>query len=147
MDLSIVVPMYNESGVMDLFFQRIADLGPRMGKRVEVVCVNDGSRDETLLKLKERAAENPEIRVISLSRNFGKEAALTAGLAHARGRAVIPIDADLQDPPELIPEMAWIGMECSSKTWRTPTCARQRANPPPRASPIRTGPAASDRPL
>ena len=71
----------------------------------EIICVNDGSQDDTLAKLIKHHHSNHNIKVINLSRNFGKEIALTAGLDHAKGEAVIPIDADLQDPPELIVEM------------------------------------------
>lgn len=71
----------------------------------EIVCVNDGSRDKTLQLLMEKKAEHASLRIINLSRNFGKEAALSAGLAASRGDAVIPIDADLQDPPEVILEL------------------------------------------
>jgi glycosyltransferase involved in cell wall biosynthesis len=71
----------------------------------EVVCVNDGSRDDTLRRLLDVARDRPEVKVLDLSRNFGKEAALSAGLAYASGRAVVPMDGDLQHPPELIPEL------------------------------------------
>src|SRR5262249_21665309 len=73
--------------------------------RFEIVCVNDGSRDATLPLLLKQAARDSRIKVIDLSRNFGKEAALTAGLDHAIGDAVIPFDADLQDPPGAIPDL------------------------------------------
>ncbi|HEX7390018.1 MAG TPA: glycosyltransferase family 2 protein, partial [Acidiphilium sp.] len=75
------------------------------GETWELVCVNDGSRDDTLARLVALSERDSRVRVIDLSRNFGKEAALTAGLDHARGEAVIPLDADLQDPPEVIPEL------------------------------------------
>lgn len=102
-DLSIVVPMYNEAEVLDLFFERVTAVLEPLGLTWEIVAVNDGSRDETLSMLVAKSAADPRVVVVDLSRNFGKEPALTAGLEHARGRAVIPIDADLQDPPELIP--------------------------------------------
>lgn len=104
-DLTIVVPMYNEEAVIDAFFDRICQTLAATGLSYEIICVNDGSRDRTQALLAAANARNPRIKVINLSRNFGKETALTAGLDHARGKAVIPIDADLQDPPELIPEM------------------------------------------
>jgi len=73
-----------------------------VGEACEIVCINDGSRDETLARLLEAQRRYPDVRVVDLSRNYGKEAALTAGIDVARGDAVIPIDADLQDPPEVI---------------------------------------------
>jgi glycosyltransferase involved in cell wall biosynthesis len=101
-DLSIVVPMYNESEVIGLFFERILAVLEPLDLSFEIVCVNDGSKDDTLEQLRALAAEDHRIVVVDLSRNFGKEPALTAGLDQTCGRAVVPIDADLQDPPELI---------------------------------------------
>lgn len=102
--ISIIVPMHNEEEGIPEFFRRLTPILDSIGSW-EIICVNDGSRDRTLELLKEKAASNNNIRIISFSRNFGKEAALTAGLDHVSGEAVVPIDADLQDPPELIPEM------------------------------------------
>jgi glycosyltransferase involved in cell wall biosynthesis len=101
--LSIVTPFYNESAAIDAYFdglRRTLD-----GVDYEVVCVNDGSVDDTLARLVEQARRDPRIVVVDLSRNFGKEAALTAGIDVARGDAVVPLDADLQDPPEVIHEL------------------------------------------
>lgn len=104
-ELSIVCPMHNEADGVEVFFSRInATLKP-LNVSFEIVCVNDGSTDGTLQQLLASEKLDSAIRVIDLTRNFGKEAALTCGIDYARGRAVIPIDADLQDPPELIPEM------------------------------------------
>lgn len=103
--LSIVVPMHNESQNVQAFYDRVAGVLDGLGETWEIVCVNDGSRDDTLAQLTELHHRDPRVKVIDLSRNFGKEIALTAGLDHATGDAVIPIDADLQDPPELIPEL------------------------------------------
>jgi glycosyltransferase involved in cell wall biosynthesis len=103
--LSIVCPMRNETEVVDAFLSRLINVLDGIGDTFEIVCVNDGSRDSTLEKLRVRQGNEPRLRVIDLSRCFGKEAALTCGIDHARGAAVIPIDADLQDPPELIAEM------------------------------------------
>jgi glycosyltransferase involved in cell wall biosynthesis len=104
-ELSIVCPMHNEAEAVDAFFSRINTVLKSLGVSFEIVCVNDGSSDNTLQHLLALAEYDPAIRVIDLARNFGKEAALTCGIDHAKGRAVILIDADLQDPPELIPEM------------------------------------------
>lgn len=103
--LSIVCPFYNEEAVIDLFFREIHVVLGAVGEPFEIVCVNDGSTDKTLEKLLAAKQQYPNIRILNLSRNFGKEAALTAGLDHAEGQAVIPIDADLQDPPYLIREL------------------------------------------
>lgn len=101
-ELSVVVPMFNEEEVLDLFFQRIEATLAQLGVSYEIVCVNDGSRDTTLEKLMGHRTRNPAVKIVDLSRNFGKEQALTAGLDASSGRAVIPMDVDLQDPPELI---------------------------------------------
>jgi len=101
-ELSIVIPVYNEAENLAYLFERLLTVLDRLGQSYEVVCVNDGSRDQTLNQLVLYHQQNPHIKVIDLSRNFGKEIALTAGIDYAQGRAVIPIDADLQDPPELI---------------------------------------------
>lgn len=103
--LSIVVPMYNESRGMSLLFERLIPVLEAQTDDWEIICINDGSKDDTLAQLKAWHQKEPRIKLLSLSRNFGKEAALTAGLHYAYGQAVIPFDADLQDPPELIPEM------------------------------------------
>lgn len=104
--VSIVVPFYNENEGIELFYQSICPiLDHVVNIDFEVICVDDGSTDETLNKLINIVDRDSRFRVIGLSRNFGKEAALTAGIESSRGDAVIPIDADLQDPPELIPIM------------------------------------------
>ena len=100
--ISIVCPFYNEEHSVGAFFSRLVPVLDRLEEGYEVVCVNDGSRDGTLGALLAMRALRPHVRVIDLSRNFGKEAALTAGIDAAWGDAVIPIDADLQDSPELI---------------------------------------------
>jgi len=100
--LSIVVPLYNEEKNIDYLFQRLESVLDKVGLTYEIICVNDGSRDRTLEKLVTHYHRNSCIKVINFSRNFGKEIALTAGIDFANGAAVIPIDADLQDPPELI---------------------------------------------
>lgn len=103
--LSIVVPVYNEEAVLGEFHRRISKVLDECGEPAEILYVNDGSQDRTLAMLCELHATDPRVSVINLSRNFGKEIALTAGLDHCRGQAAVIIDADLQDPPELIPEM------------------------------------------
>lgn len=103
--LSVVVPFFNEGGNVEAFFQRLIPVLEGVGLDWEVVCVNDGSRDDTLARLIGLRQRHRELRIIDFSRNFGKEPALSAGLAHARGDLVVPIDADLQHPPELIAEM------------------------------------------
>ena len=103
--LSIIVPMYNEEEALDGFFKRVQRVLQTVTPSYEIICVNDGSRDLTLARLRQVAERDERIKVVNLSRNFGKEIALSAGLDHAVGDAVIPIDADLQDPPEVIPLM------------------------------------------
>ncbi|RKZ54052.1 MAG: glycosyltransferase [Candidatus Parabeggiatoa sp. nov. 3] len=104
-ELSIVVPMYNETDNLSQFFSRLETVLNRLKISYEIVCVNDGSTDNTLALLLEHNKHNPFIKIVELSRNFGKEIALTAGIEHTSGSAVIPIDADLQDQPELIGEL------------------------------------------
>jgi glycosyltransferase involved in cell wall biosynthesis len=103
--LSIVVPCYNEEIVLPHLFVRLHQVVHGLGLSYEIICVNDGSQDTTLATLVEFHQSNPQIKVINLSRNFGKEIALTAGIDFATGQVVVPIDADLQDPPELIGSM------------------------------------------
>ena len=109
--LSVVVPAYNEQEVLPEFHRRLAAALADIGIPWEVVYVNDGSRDATLSVMLGIQAQDPRAAVVNLSRNFGKEIALTAGLDHARAtEAVVVIDADLQDPPEVIPALV--------ATWR-----------------------------
>lgn len=103
--ISLIVPFYNEEDSIELFFNTVIPILKQTNMQYEVICINDGSRDNTLEKLLEQKQNNPDIRIIDFSRNFGKEAAITAGLDLATGDCVIPIDSDLQDPPQLIPEM------------------------------------------
>jgi len=102
---SVVIPAYNEQEVLPLSYQRLKAVMDTLGDDYELIFVNDGSRDGTLDLLKEMAAKDGHVRVISFSRNFGHQEAVSAGMAHASGQAVIIIDCDLQDPPELIPDM------------------------------------------
>ena len=101
--ISIVCPFYNEGQGVSAFYNAMtAEFAQLPRYAFEVVCVDDGSKDDTLARLIALADNDARFRVVELSRNFGKEAALTAGLDAAHGDAVIPIDADLQDPPALI---------------------------------------------
>jgi len=107
--VSVVVPCFNESDGLFQFHDRLSIALRRASVAAEIVYVNDGSVDDTFDVIRSLQAIDDRVGVINLSRNFGKECALTAGIDHARGDAVIVIDADLQDPPECIPEMidAW----------------------------------------
>ncbi|WP_439598576.1 glycosyltransferase family 2 protein [Falsiroseomonas sp.] len=108
--LSVVVPAYNEQEVLPAFHARLVPVMEGIGLPWEVVYVNDGSRDGTLALMLGLRAQDARVSVVNLSRNFGKEIALTAGLDHAAAdQAVVVIDADLQDPPEVIPDLvaAW----------------------------------------
>jgi len=103
--VSIVVPVYNEEAVVEVFHQRLTAVLELLPLSAEIIYVNDGSQDSTLEILFRLREEDARLAVLDLSRNFGKEIALTAGIDHAIGDAVIVIDADLQDPPELIPKL------------------------------------------
>src|SRR5262245_51002856 len=105
--LSIVCPAYQEEEVLPLFHAALSDaLGPLAGRfRFEILYVDDGSHDRTLHVVKQIADGDRRVRYLSLSRNFGHQAALTAGLEHARGAAVVTLDSDLQHPPALIPTL------------------------------------------
>jgi glycosyltransferase involved in cell wall biosynthesis len=104
--ISLVVPFHDEHDAIDAFFaETVPTLDSIESVRFEIVCVNDGSSDGTLDALIAIAAADPRVRVVDLTRRFGKEAALTAGIDEDAGAAVILIDADLQDPPALIPAM------------------------------------------
>jgi polyisoprenyl-phosphate glycosyltransferase len=104
--VSLVIPMFNEAEVIAPLFEQLdAVLSSLKAYQFEIVCVNDGSTDATLAALRQKRLTHNHITVVDLSRNFGKEAALSAGLFVANGDAVIPIDADLQDPPEVIAEL------------------------------------------
>ncbi len=104
--ITILIPCYNEENSLDLFFERLQGVLANLREyKIEVLLVNDGSRDNTLAKMQELHAKDPSVSYLSLSRNFGKENAMLAGLDYAEGDAVILMDVDLQDPPELIPEM------------------------------------------
>jgi glycosyltransferase involved in cell wall biosynthesis len=133
--LSVVAPVYNEQELVESFVARacaaVADY------TFELVLVNDGSSDSTPALLDRLAAADPRVRVIHLSRNFGHQAALTAGLEHAVGDVVAMIDADLQDPPELIPRMIESGSTVPMSSTRSASSAKARppsSSPPPPGS-------------
>jgi glycosyltransferase involved in cell wall biosynthesis len=101
--LSVVAPMFEEEEIVGRFAERVA--AALDGVDYELILVDDGSKDRTVDAMAAVAAGNPRVKVVALSRNFGHQPALTAGLDHARGDAVVMLDGDLQDPPEVIPEM------------------------------------------
>ena len=104
--ISVIIPAYNEEEVLDMLMERLGKLAAdQPGYNWEFMFVNDGSRDRTLEIIKQYAERDTRVSYINLSRNFGKETAMIAGFDHVRGDAVVNIDADLQDPPELIPQM------------------------------------------
>ncbi|MCE9624065.1 MAG: glycosyltransferase family 2 protein [Deltaproteobacteria bacterium] len=102
--LSVVIPVFNEEDNVDLLYQRLHAALSGLGS-VEYIFVNDGSQDETLPRVRALRDRDPSVKYLSFSRNFGHQVAVTAGLDVALGRAVVIIDADLQDPPEVIPEL------------------------------------------
>ncbi len=104
--ITLLIPAYNEEVVLDALFERLDALAKTEKKYIfEFLFVNDGSRDGTLEIIKKQAEKDNRVSYINLSRNFGKEIAMIAGIDHVQGDAMVVIDADLQDPPELISEM------------------------------------------
>ncbi len=103
--LSLIVPVYNESSNLDLFYERVLKVLKPLNLSYEILFIDDGSKDDSLEKLLEIRGRDSKVKVVQFSRNFGKEIAVSAGLDLAEGKAAIPIDADLQDPPELIPSL------------------------------------------
>lgn len=104
--ISAIIPMYYEEEVINECYKRMTEVLSKISNYdYEIICINDGSRDKTLEKLDELAKKDSKLKVISFSRNFGHQCAVTAGLKYATGDCAVIIDADLQDPPELIPEM------------------------------------------
>lgn len=101
--ISIVIPIYNEAQTLPLLYRRLINVQPLLGDECEIVFVDDGSTDESLTIMEQLASECALIRIIKLSRNFGHQAAISAGLKYAAGDAVIIMDGDLQDPPEELP--------------------------------------------
>lgn len=102
---SVVAPVFNEIETLPHFYRRVIEVMEGVAEPFELVLINDGSMDGSLLAMQELHRSDPRVRVINFSRNFGHQIAISAGLDYARGEAVIIIDADLQDPPEVIPEL------------------------------------------
>ena len=117
--LSLVVPVYNEEESIDAFISAIdAELAP-LKDRLEIVFVNDGSRDRTREVVEQAIARDPRVTLVNLARNFGKEAAMTAGLHQAKGDAMVPMDVDLQDTPPT----SWNSSSCGRPATTTPSTA------------------------
>ncbi|MDD3339710.1 MAG: glycosyltransferase family 2 protein [Lachnospiraceae bacterium] len=104
-EISIIIPCYNEEEAIPVYYARMQEIIQSMGVDMELIFVDDGSRDGTLVQLQQMAREDSAVRYLSFSRNFGKEAGIYAGLRHAKGAYVAVMDVDLQDPPEMLPEM------------------------------------------
>ena len=119
--LSVVVPMFNEEGTVDELCSRLRQALEARGVDFELIAVDDGSTDGTTTTLARLADEDERVKVVTLSRNFGHQTALTAGLDHASGDVVVTMDADLQDPPELIPEMLAMWREGSDVVYAVRT--------------------------
>lgn len=119
--LSLVVPAYNEEEMIAAFYARTAPILSAIDERFEIIFVDDGSSDRTGDEVRALHARDPRVKLIELSRNFGKEIAMTAGLDLASGQVVVVIDADLQDPPELIPRMVSMWKEGCDVVYATRT--------------------------
>ncbi len=105
MDISVIIPAYNEEANIQMLYDRLSAVLRQMQLDYELIFVNDGSQDKTIALIKNLSAKVPEVKYIDFSRNFGHQIAVTAGLDRAKGEAIVIIDADLQDPPELIVDM------------------------------------------
>ncbi len=103
--MTVVVPVYNEEACLQTLYARLTHVLQGLGDRYEILFVDDGSRDRSLEMIRQLASQDPHISFVTFSRNFGHEAATTCGLEYAQGQTIVLIDADLQDPPELIPQM------------------------------------------
>ncbi|MBD2004851.1 MULTISPECIES: glycosyltransferase family 2 protein [Cyanophyceae] len=102
---SLVIPVYNEEKTLPELYRRISELMERLDDQAELILVNDGSKDRSLQLLRDLHERDPRVCYLSLARNFGHQIAVTAGLNYVRGEVIVILDADLQDPPELIPDM------------------------------------------
>ena len=103
---SVIIPAYNEQEVINETYKRLTNVMTGMGESYELIFINDGSSDETALLIAEFCKRDPSVRLINFTRNFGHMSAISAGMEHSRGQAIFVIDADMQDPPEIFPEMA-----------------------------------------
>ncbi|MGM9819265.1 MAG: glycosyltransferase family 2 protein [Candidatus Onthomorpha sp.] len=105
MEISAIIPSYNEQENVGLMYERMTKTLSKISPDYEIIYINDCSKDQTLLRIKELAAKDPHVKYLSFSRNFGHQIAVSAGLDYCSGKAVVIIDGDLQDPPELIEQM------------------------------------------
>ena len=131
--ISIIVPCYNEQETLPLFYQELTAICDTMhAHRFEILFINDGSSDQTLALCRSLSAADERVKYLSFSRNFGKEAAIYAGFEHARGDYVVMMDADLQDPPHLLPKMVHLleSQQCDSVATRRVT---RKGEPPIRS--------------
>jgi glycosyltransferase involved in cell wall biosynthesis len=103
--LSVVIPIFNEEETLEVLYARLSKVLDGLGEDYEVIFVNDGSRDRSELLLRDIQKRNPRFKSIHFSRNFGHQTAITCGFDHAKGRAVVAMDGDLQDPPEVLPDL------------------------------------------
>jgi glycosyltransferase involved in cell wall biosynthesis len=109
--LSVIVPLYNEEPVIHELYDRLTTALRAYDEKYEIIFINDGSRDKTKLLAKEICLRDKNVKLINFSRNFGHQVAITAGMDRASGQVIVTIDADLQDPPEIIPEMVKVWEE------------------------------------
>lgn len=105
MKISLIVPCYNEQDALPIFYEEVIKIIDKMQCEYEIIFVNDGSKDKTLEILKKFSKKNENVTYLSFSRNFGKEAAMYAGFCNVGGDYIAVMDADMQDPPSLLPEM------------------------------------------
>ncbi len=158
-ELSIVIPVYNEEDVLPLLAARLRPVAEGLGTTYEVLTVDDGSDDLSPAVLQRMARDWPELRIVRLRANAGHQAAISAGLASARGAYVVTLDADLQDPPEVIPEMLAqarerpgrrrlrrafrpverLGLQAAQRQGLLPTHPHPVRAPTPRSTPATTG--------
>ena len=103
--LSIIVPCYNEEKSLPIFYKEVISVVQRLNRNYELILVNDGSKDNTLSVMRDLSVQDTHVIYLSFARNFGKEAAMYAGFCNAKGNYIAVMDADLQDPPELLSKM------------------------------------------
>jgi dolichol-phosphate mannosyltransferase len=125
---SFIVPLYNEEEIIPLLYSRLSSVMDELDGESELVFINDGSKDGSIILLREIHEKDRRVNFLSLARNFGHQIAVTAGLNYARGEAVIILDADLQDPPELIPEMIEKWKQGNEVVYATRTYRREETS-------------------